>query len=198
MIVVPAYKSDGSPNFRLAAAGAGEPPVFRLLSSRQAPGGGLQPIDVEAEPLALTMTPSVPQQEPPGLERIAAPLKSAGAWVPGHLVNGSMGGPGTNENLVPIDRTTNAKMRGNYENPIRQKLRLGGYYYFRAHVEYWPAGASPVIGVTRDFVKSIAVDFEEIVKGGTSWTRTGVKGTAGPYSIALPLVSELDPKRVSS
>ncbi|HEY3258084.1 MAG TPA: DUF4157 domain-containing protein, partial [Gemmatimonadaceae bacterium] len=52
MIIVPAVQPDGTPNFRLAGAASAEPPVFRLTNSRKSSRGGLQPIDVEADPLA--------------------------------------------------------------------------------------------------------------------------------------------------
>jgi hypothetical protein len=196
--IVPAYQASGAPNFRLAAAGAGEPPVFRLVSSRTAFRGGTQPLDVEAEPLALTTKASTPYEEPPGLARIAAPLKSSGAWVPGHLVNASMGGPGSNENLAPIDIGTNAKMRGNYENNLRKDLQLGSYFFFHVHVDYYSANASKTLGHTEDFAERLSVDWEEITRSGSTWARTGATGTAGPYTVPLPTVAELDPNRLNS
>ena len=192
--IFPAQQPDGSPNYRLANAAAAEPPVFRLVNSRRTVSGGLQPIDVEAEPLALTAKYAAPYDEPPGLARIAATFKSSGAWVAGHLVNGTMGGPGSNENLIPIDRGTNSMMRGNYENALRQDLRLGKYYVFQAHVEYH-AGFQKAIPRTQDFAKSVSIEYEEIAKSGTSWTKTGAKGAAGPYSVPLPTAAELDPTK---
>jgi uncharacterized protein DUF4157 len=198
MIIVPAEKPDGTPNYRLAAAAAAEPPVFRLTNSRKSARGGLQPIDVDANPLALTANATKPYQLPPGLERIAASLRSSGTWVPGHLVNGSMGGPGSNENLVPIDIGTNAKMRGNYENVLRGQLQLGKYYYFHARVDYHSGGSVKGVGHTEDFVRTISIDYEEITKNGSSWTKTGSKGAAGPYSLGVPAIGDLDPTRVNS
>jgi hypothetical protein len=195
LIIVPAIQPDGSPNYRLANAASPEAPVFRLTNSRRTARGGFQPIDVEAEPLALTAKYASPYQEPPGLARIAAPLKTSGAWVPGHLVNGEMGGPGSNENLVPIDRNTNAKMRGGYENALRQNLRLGKYYFFHAHVDYH-SGTVNAVGRADDFTQIISIDFEEITKKGSAWVRSGIKGSAGPYTVSPPTVAELDPARV--
>jgi hypothetical protein len=190
----PAEQPDGSPNYRLANAAAPEPPVFKLTNSRRTVRGGLQPVDVQAEPLALTAKYAAPYEDPPGLERIAAALKSSGAWVPGHLVNGMMGGPGSNENLIPIDRGTNATMRGNYENALRQDLRLGKYFDFRAHVEYH-SGLQKGIPRTEDFARSVSIEYEEITRSGGAWTKTGAKGSAGPYPVALPTVAELDPTK---
>jgi len=196
IIVIPALQPDGSPNYRLANAASTEPPVFRMRSSRNSVRGGLQPIEVEAEPLALTSRYAKPKEDPPGLERIAAPLRRSGRWVAGHMVNGTMGGPGTKENLIPIDDGTNSKMRGNYENALRQNLRLGKYYHFHAHADYF-AGTQKGIGQASDFVKSVSIAYEEIAKNGSGWVRTGVTGSAGPYPLVMPTVGELDPSRVS-
>lgn len=191
----PAYRPDGTPNFRAAGLGGGENPVFRVLGSRSTPNGALADA-VEAEPLALTSY-SAPRETPPGLGRIRAALRSSGDWVPGHLVNGEMGGPGTNVNMVPIPRTTNAKMRGNYENALRADLQVGKYYYFHAAVGYRKM-AGGGIGRAGDFVQTITVSYQEITRSGSAWARTGaLKAPAGsPYTVPLPAPDELDPSRL--
>lgn len=194
-VFVPAYQPNGAPNFRLAAAGGGEPPVFRVISSQSTPNG-TKAVEVEAEPLALTAY-SAPREVPPGLARINPVLVSAGDWVPGHLVNGEMGGPGSNENMAPITRNVNARMRGNYENALRTDLRLGKYFYFHAKVDYHPSGADPGIGRTTDFVRRITVKYQEMQKTPTAWVRVGTMTTRPAYTMSLPAISELDPTRVN-
>ena len=197
MMLIPVYRSDGTPNFRLSAAAQTEAPIFTLINSRRALNGALQPIDVKAEPLALTNTYTEPREEPPGLARILPSVKNkkGARWLPGHLVNGSMGGPGDNQNLVAIDDTTNAKMRGNYETPLRRTMETSNkYYYFHAHVEYW-GGLQKGVPRTQDFVKQISIEYQEIAKSTSGWTRIGAKATPGPYPVPVPDIADLDPTK---
>ena len=193
--LVPPQRKNGTPNFRLVGA-SDEPPVFKLISSRTAFKGGLQPLSVAAEPLAMVKAYTTPYQLPPGLARIAQPLQSAGDWVAGHLVNGLMGGPGSNQNLAPLPRLANVSMSNKHEKFLRGKLQLGAYFYYNAHVEYH-SGAAGGIGRLDDFAKKVRVDYEEVVKDPSGWKKTGTKGNES-YDVRLPTVAELDPGRVSS
>ena len=194
-IYVPAVRSDPSkPNFRLLGA-SDEPPVFRLVSSRKASKGGLQPLAVVAEPLALVTTYTTPNQLPPGLARIAKPLQSAGDWVAGHLVNGLMGGPGDNQNLAPLPRAVNIAMSTQHEKHLREKLQKGTYFFYNAYVDYH-SGSAGAIARLDDFASKVSVDYEEVVKDPSGWKKTGTKGGTS-YPVRLPTIAELDPGQVS-
>jgi hypothetical protein len=188
--LAPAYQPDGSVNFRLASLGGGEPPIFTYTAN------GAYAMSVKGEPIALTAY-SAPRETPPGLERIRPDLRSAGTWLPGHLVNGEFGGPGLNVNMVPITVKTNAKMRGNYENSLRTSLELGLYFRFEADVTYHKANPRAAVGKTTDFVEEINVKYQVIARSGSGWVNVGNVGTAGPYGDAVPTVAELDPTRVA-
>lgn len=194
-VLVPAFKPDGTANFRLVGA-SDEPPVFRLVNSRSAAKGGLQPLAVAGEPVARVAGYTTPYQVPPGLGRIAGPLRSAGDWIAGHLVNGLMGGPGSNENLVPLPRSVNVAMSTQHEKFLHNNLKIGKYYFYNAYVAYHSASASG-IGHVDDFASKVTVDHEEVVKDPSGWKKTGTKG-GGSYAVRLPTIAELDAGRVNS
>lgn len=194
-VLVPAYKPDGTANFRLVGASE-EPPVFRSVSSRSASKGGRQPLSVAGEPVARVAAYTTPYQVPPGLARITGPLRSAGDWIAGHLVNGLMGGPGSNENLVPLPRSANVAMSTQHEKFLHDNLKLGKYYFYNAQVDYH-SGTGGGIGRLDDFASKVTVDHEEVTKDPSGWKRTGTKGGSS-YSVRLPTIAELDTGRVSS
>lgn len=191
LIIVPAEKASGGPNFRLLKAASAEPPQFQCVSSRNN-FGGLQPIHVLANPLAMVLPGTTPQEDPPGWKRIHESFR--GKWVRGHLVNGQMGGPGTNENLVPISSQTNAKMRDNHEKPLRLELQKNKYFNFHARVDYYAGGSQAGIDRVEQFVKNISVEYHEIVKTDTGWQPFGQTYTES-YAERLPVLAELDTKQ---
>jgi hypothetical protein len=167
--------------------------ITPTLSQGTGPGG--RAMWVHAQPLALQGSYTAPGTTSPlGWAR----LGSSANWVRAHLINGEMGGPAATWNLVPAPTAVNNAMTRDHENPIRRDLEKGKYFFFGADVDYYSDADSKDFGRASDFARHISVSY-----GETDLVPPDLKvfkDSAGAlksksYSVPLPALADLDPKR---
>ena len=117
-------------------------------------------------------------------------------WVRGHLWNEKLGGPRDEWNLVPIESADNSQMNTDYEEHLKDEIKLGRSFRYNAKVDYHKNSASTTVGIASDFAEKITIDFTEISDAGGSWvpipfTTPPKKKPPIPYKIRLPKWSEL-------
>jgi Domain of unknown function (DUF4157) len=133
-----------------------------------------------------------------GLDR----LKDKSAWFAGHLINGSLGGPGAPWNLAPIPSWVNEAMKNKYEikltNLVVAGQDTGDFYWFEATTNYFSDGDHKVIGHYSDFVTSIDVAYGKVRPdpSGTGWIFDPALESL-PISSSGPTVSDIDVGRLS-
>jgi uncharacterized protein DUF4157/DNA/RNA non-specific endonuclease len=105
---------------RLGQLGVGRPPRSRVAwAGMRTVGGFPTPTQMDASVLSIDsggLVGSRPTQAPPLWTAVNV---RSGVYIRGHLLNHHLFGPGTNENLVPITRETNAQMSSQVEEPLK-------------------------------------------------------------------------------
>jgi Domain of unknown function (DUF4157) len=138
-----------------------------------------------------------PSGEPSGWERLAGKA----SWDRGHLISSSVSGPDDPRNLVVMPKATNAAMRDRHESGLYTLVHAGAavgpYYWMRGVVEYWQDSDSAEVGRASDFAKIVTITYGHANRHGNGWSDDGpALFVSEPYTVRLPLVSELEPSRI--